>query len=208
MSRLSEWVAVKSNREEGRKGRFWEGRFKCQALLDEAAVLSCLAYVDLNPVRARVAPTPEASDHTSAQDRIVARQARRKRAAAPKALTPQQRRLLDALRPQEARDAWLCPLDDKNLLPMALDEYLELIDWTGRAIRDGKRGAIPPHLAPILQRLRIDVERWVQTVESYGGWFYRAAGCIENLMATAEALGRHWLKGMTASRTAFLAPGG
>ncbi len=72
MGRLNEFIARAANKEDGVKGRFWESRFKCQALLDEAAIASCMVYVDLNLVRAGVAETPEESDFTSIQERIRA----------------------------------------------------------------------------------------------------------------------------------------
>jgi REP element-mobilizing transposase RayT len=77
MGRLNEFIARAANKEDQVKGRFWESRFKCQALLDEAAIAACMVYVDLNPIRAGLAETPETSDFTSIQERIRAWQRER-----------------------------------------------------------------------------------------------------------------------------------
>ena len=180
MRGLSEPIARRANREDNCTGRFWEGRFKSQALLDEAAVLACTMYVDLNPIRAGVAQTPETSRHTSAFRRIEARQRRRRRRRLAAANA-------EATSPSElgAGVKWLCRLSlakggesgldpakqrpgKKGFLDMALSEYLRLLDWTGRRLRRKTRGSIPAGLAPILERLRIDESAWLSTVEHFG----------------------------------------
>jgi REP element-mobilizing transposase RayT len=67
---LNEPIARRANQEDDCTGRYWEGRYKSQALLDEKAIAACMAYVDLNPVRAGMAETPDQSEHTSITERI------------------------------------------------------------------------------------------------------------------------------------------
>ncbi|MEJ2612434.1 MAG: transposase, partial [Candidatus Thiodiazotropha sp.] len=68
---LNEPIARQANKEDNCTGRFWEGRYKSQALLDEKAIMTCLAYIDLNPIRAKMAETPEKLEFTSISDRVA-----------------------------------------------------------------------------------------------------------------------------------------
>lgn len=180
---LNESIARRANREDGCRGRFWEGRYKCRALVDEAAVLTALVYVDLNPVRAGVAATPEDSRHTSAWERIGERPA--------------------AVRDQAA--GWLCPLTDTAgrrgvFRRLTLDEYLTLLDRAGRVRRPGKPGVIPGELAPILTRLELKEASWTEAVRGYAGYFRRIVGRAEAVEAAAAAAGRRWFQGISACR--------
>ncbi len=67
---LNEPIARRANADDDVRGHLWEARFKCQALLDDHAVLAAMAYVDLNPVRAGIANGIEDSDYTSVQKRL------------------------------------------------------------------------------------------------------------------------------------------
>jgi hypothetical protein len=65
-----QYIAVRANREDHELGKFWQSRFRAVRLLDEAALLACAAYVDLNPIRAAMAETLEKCDYTSVHRRI------------------------------------------------------------------------------------------------------------------------------------------
>ncbi|MGB7344584.1 MAG: hypothetical protein WBD20_10245, partial [Pirellulaceae bacterium] len=77
MRALAEPIARMANRQDECTGRFWEGRFKAQRIVDDAGLLACSIYVDLNPVRAAMAATPQDSPHTSAYDRIEGQKGQR-----------------------------------------------------------------------------------------------------------------------------------
>ena len=169
---LNESIARRANEEDQCTGRFWEGRFKCQALLDDKALVACLAYVDLNAVRAGTAETPETSQHTSVRDRI--------------------RATLSAIPTQPAH---LLPFvgsprqEMSKGLPFRLEDYLELVDWTGRILREDKPGAIPATLPPILERLRIDPRHWVYMTRNFESRFKGLVGAVYQLKAACETLG-------------------
>jgi hypothetical protein len=57
---------------------------------------------------------------------------------------------------------------DRGFLPLKLNQYLQLLDWTGRQVRTNKRGAIPSQLKPILERLQLSGVCWVDLVDSFG----------------------------------------
>ncbi len=91
----------------------------------------------------------------------------------------------------------------RGLLPITRDEYLSLLDWTGRHVREGKPGAIPHHLAPILTRLEIDCENWLITVAYYRTWFHRVVGKVESMALAAQRFEKRWLQGKSRSAQAF-----
>lgn len=213
LSDLSWWmrctaenIARRSNAEDGVTGHFWEGRFKAQLLLDEASLLACAAYVDLNPIRAALAETPETSEYTGAKARLddLAERGDRQRISTHDWERSRGR----------AHSGWLSPIEinertdtlgadvdrdgrrasKKGFLSVSMLEYLDLLDWTGRELRAGKVGSIPQHLDPILQRIGLDSHSWCDLVKRFGQVFKRAAGTAERLAAEASQRGLNWMQ--------------
>ena len=170
MRALNEPIARQANKEDKCTGHFWEGRFKSQALLDEGALLSCMVYVDLNPVRAGIAPTPEQSSFTSIQLRIKA------------AIKGEQPTTLLAFTGNEHQEK-------TSGISFSLKDYLTLVDETGRVIREDKRGAIETKTTKILSRLHISDESWLKLTTNFEGIFTGAVGTAEHLCEFTEHVG-------------------
>jgi hypothetical protein len=92
---------------------------------------------------------------------------------------------------------------DQGFLPIQVEHYVMLLDWTGRELRADKRGAIPDHLAPIVERLGLNRSNWAETVRGFGRLFKQAAGRSSSLVDAAASRSRHWFQGKAAARTAF-----
>ena len=147
MRGLNEHIARQANKEDGCTGRFWEGRFKSQAILDEAALAACMAYVDLNPIRACMAKTPETSAHTSIKQRIKC------------AIAGKQPRLLYPFAgpPSEQQP---------DGLPFRFEEYLQFVDSAGKVKLPNKRGVIAQDVSPLLKRTGLDTVCWEDFVSN------------------------------------------
>jgi REP element-mobilizing transposase RayT len=182
MREVNEYIAREANKEDGCTGRFWEGRFKSQALLDESAVLACMAYVDLNPIRAKMAATPETSDHTSIKKRTVAiiHQYRQPKTLMPFVGNPRQ--------------------DMPKGIAYHLKDYCELVDITGRCIREDKAGHIVHSQSSILDRLGLSTEQWLTLTTEFEKHFCYAAGAELMMNVFKAHTGHQRLKGMGKAR--------
>jgi hypothetical protein len=226
MGALCENIARRSNIEDRCTGKFWESRYSCRDLASESAIVICGIYVDLNPIRSGEARVPEEAIYTSAFDRIEGRKMRQA------AMLDQARQGIHSIQSDATNDistmppdGWLCELtlasgpaadvragptgttpwraSNKGIVPVSLEEYLKLLDWTGRKISVGKRGSIPAELAPILDRLEIQPSGWLAAVESFDKKFGRIVGNVTVIAKKAARAGRRWFRGMSAAAETF-----
>jgi len=171
MRALNEPIARMANAEDKCTGRFWESRFSSQALLDEKALVACMAYVDLNPVRAKMANTPENSEYTSIKQRV---DELKEHAGQPLNLAE------FVGSPREGMPSGL---------PFHLQDYIALVDWTGKHIREDKRGAIDASLPSIIDRLGIDPQHWLILSTRFESRFKSLVGSAFALKNAASILG-------------------
>ena len=171
---INEPIARKANHEDGCTGRFWEGRYKSQAILDKAGLLAGLVYVDLNPLRAGIVDVPEKSADVSLNQRVIEYRAQKRNENLP-ALLP-----FSGNYSQEMRDG----------IPYAFADYLQLVDWAGRAQRSDKTGHIDAAIPSILSRLDIDLESFLQAVSHHQLSHGSVIGQPEKCELHAHRLGR------------------
>lgn len=166
---LNEPLARAANKEDNCTGRFWEGRFKSQILLDEASVLACMVYVDLNPVRAGIADNVESSDFTSIQHRLSQSRGNE---------------LLSALNDKTSRTPYA---------PLKLDDYLALIHWTSN-VQSKVRRNIPNIVPASLRSNHTNSDHWFRDHLPQPNRWQRAMGSVESLKDYAKSIGQCWVK--------------
>lgn len=185
---FSDYSAKLFNLIDGAKGKFWDPRFHCRVLVDEVGILLGGLYVDLNPIRAAMAATPEESLYTSAYWQIEAMEIVAndpERALSPSSLpdaflAPTELKK-DAEGPMPSENG--CRASDRGFLSISSEEYLIVLDLVGRILHPDKRGSIPTELPPIFERLKLRADNLAQLVQSYQHMFRSLVGSPESLKA-------------------------
>ena len=162
----------------------WEGRFKSQALLDEKAVLVCMAYVDLNPIRAKMADSVQTAQYTSIFERIHDKASD----IDDKARLPFTAKPLLGFISNENKDS-------SKGIAFSLLDYLTLVEETGKVIRADKRGSLNENACSVLIQLGINSDDWLGLAEHFGKQYHQAVGSLAELNAFAAHTGKQWIGG-------------
>ena len=199
MKCLNEAIARRANREDGCTGRFWEGRFKSQALLDEAALVACMAYVDLNPIRAGLARRLTHAEYTSVSERLGLCEHRR--ISCPSVgLAP----FIDAVGPLVGASSTLDPqrLQAIGPVPICFADYLELLDATVVCCRRAQ-AQLPESTERLLRKLRLQPKEFVANFLQLSRGFFRMIGAVERFELMRKKASVHWFKGVRAARRLY-----
>ena len=217
MKNLNHYIACRANAEDQAKGHFWESRYKCQALLDEPAVLAAMAYTDLNPIRAGIADELEASEYTSVNQRIAelkhaAFQADKEKShgrssggeikAGGSLLSGEKVIELNA-----ERQAPLLPFDPievcRTSISFAFEDYLELLEVASRAVHHCKRGVVSENTPRLLQKYNIGLPAFIEHSNRFIECFGNHAGSPQIMTNLAAKRNARYLRGISKSRSLF-----
>ncbi|WP_342804955.1 transposase [Alteromonas sp. M12] len=177
MRDLNEYIAREANKEDECTGRFWEGRFKSQALLDQRAVIACMAYVDLNPIRAKMESTPQTSKHTSIFQRIAAVKTGKQPDSLLRFVGNHQKNMASGI-------------------AFSLIDYCELVVRTGQFIREDKVGHIKAKESSIIDNLGINSEQWFTLTTEFEQHFSIAVGSEHMLQQFKRNTKHQRIRGM------------
>ena len=190
MRNINEPLARIANKEDDCKGRFWESRFKSQALLDEQALLTCMAYVDLNPIRANMSTTIQKSECTSIKKRYE-----KAKQASNLNHTNEQPKHLSKLTGNYSKNK-------NNDISIKVSSYIELVEWTGKQLREGK-ASINKNTPSVLSKLNIDPEEFLYSAKHYGSQFHAMVGSIKSIFNAIEHYEINKTAGMKTAKTLF-----
>jgi len=181
MGSLKEAVAVVCNFVDRCTGNFWQGRFGARRLNDVAELLVCSLYVNMNPIRAGLADTPETAEHTSTYARLQDRQAGD---------------------PDLPSSGWLAPVhvdgdgydgvgakrraSNKGFLEISFVEQLELLDNLVRRERIEQSGGTSSDIPPVLERLGVTTSQWEHAVTVTSRRFARELDIMAMMFAEAR----------------------
>jgi len=188
MKCLNEPLAKQANKEDMCTGSFWQGRYSSQALLDEAAVFSCMAYVDLNPVRAKITDKLEESNHTSLQQQIN---------------SIKEKEPIDVQAYLDSNIRALSNSVESKTLPMSLKSYIELVEWTGANIIHPNKAAMPKNIQSSLQSLNLQNNHWLTQIENYNNHYCHVVGTVEQIREKAKQLKLRCMKGISAAKLLY-----
>ena len=216
---LNETVARQANLEDNCKGRFWEGRFKSQALLDEKSLLTCMAYVDLNPIRTGVTVSLDSSDFTSIQERLISHAKKVKNRSYRQQRLLNRRSARHLIGHQTSVKKYGSALQgfSRSILPFTQQNYLELLETTSKVLGlTPKKRARAIHLLEnkqsALKNIGISSEAWLDSVTTFNKHYSIAAGTEDSLVLfhnsriEAGASFKHphkWIRGVHAARLLY-----
>ena len=204
MARWEEAVARRANKEEDRTGRFWEGRFYCQKLLDSAAILAATVYVELNPLRANIVELPEYSQFTSLVNRIKLSTARAGRTPEELVERASPRLEYEAGSSGDGPTAVSNVMDCDGFLPIDNQRYLRVLEFVSRRKANGKTCEMLHSVPDLLTRLGVRPEKWRQTATTFEKAYRKFAGSPALLSEVADNLEQRCIHGISTAQRVYL----